>query len=139
MVDAQSASPESPVFRDAFPILQASDVDRLARFYAEAFGFEMGYRFPPEGPIDYAFLKLAPLGIGIARQAEGLPSTRQPAGFELWIYADDADAAVDRVIAAGATLLEPASEQPWGERVALVADREGNRIRIGAVSGETHG
>ena len=133
MADAHSASPELAAFRDAFPILQAGDMDRLARFYVEAFGFEMGYRFPPDGAIEYVFLKLAPLGIGIAREADGMPPARQPAAFELWIYADDADAAVDRVIAAGATLLEPASDQPWGERVALVADPEGNRIRIGAV------
>jgi predicted enzyme related to lactoylglutathione lyase len=139
MVDARSPSPESPVFRDAFPILQAGDVDRLARFYVEAFGFQMGYRFPQEGAIDYVFLKLAPLGIGIASHADGMPPARQPASFELWIYADDADAAVDQVIAAGATLLQPASDQPWGERVALVADPEGNRIRIGAVSTETRG
>ena len=39
----------------------------------------------------------------------------------------------------GATLLEPASAQPWGERVALVADPEGDRLRIGAVSSETRG
>jgi lactoylglutathione lyase len=126
-------------FRDAFPILQAGDVDRLISFYIEAFGFEMGYRFPTDGAIEYAFLKLAPLGIGIARQAEGLPPAHRPAAFELWIYADDADAAVDRVIGAGATLLEPARDQPWGERVALVADPEGNRIRIGAVLGEARG
>jgi lactoylglutathione lyase len=139
MVDEHSALPESPAFREAFPILQAGDVDRLARFYVEAFGFEMGYRFPGDGAIEYVFLKLAPLGIGIARQADGMPPARQPAAFELWIYADDADAAVDQVIAAGATLLEAASDQPWGERVALVGDPEGNRIRIGAVSTETHG
>jgi len=126
-------------FREAFPILQSSDVDKLIRFYVEAFGFEMGFRFPPDGPIEYVFLKLEPLGIGIARKAEEVPSARQPAAFELWIYADDADAAVERVIAAGAALLESASDQSWGERVALVADPEGNRIRIGAVPGETHG
>ena len=130
---------DGPTFRDAFPILQASDVDRLSRFYVEAFGFEVSYRFPPDGAIDYVFLKLAPLGIGIARHAGGASPAREPAAFELWIYADDADAAVERVIGAGATLLEPPTDQPWGERVALVADPEGNRIRIGAVSSGTRG
>jgi lactoylglutathione lyase len=62
-----------------------------------------------------------------------------PAGFELWIYADDTDAAVERVTASGATVIEPPADQPWGERVALVADPEGNRIRIGAVNSETRG
>lgn len=67
---------DGPTFRDAFPILQASDVDRLSRFYVEAFGFEVSYRFPPDGAIDYVFLKLAPLGIGIARHAGGASPAR---------------------------------------------------------------
>jgi len=124
-------------FRDAFPILQARDVNGLVRFYVDAFGFEMGYRFPPEGPIEYAFLKLAPLGIGVAQGADEAPVARQPAAFELWIYADDTDSAVERVAAAGASVIEQPADKPWGERVALVADPEGNRIRIGAVSSET--
>jgi 4a-hydroxytetrahydrobiopterin dehydratase len=131
LVATQTTADAAP-FREAFPIIQAADPEGLARFYADAFGFEQGYRFPTDGALDYAFLKLPPLGIGIGRRpahADTLPDDR---GWELWIYADDADAAVERARQAGASVVEEAQDQPWGERVALVADPEGNRIRIGA-------
>lgn len=123
------------MFRDAFPIIYADDVDALVAFYVGAFDFEVGMQWPPDGPLEYAFLRLAPLGIGIGRYpkpraSRGLAQGRQ--GFELWIYASDVDAGVARACAVGATLLEPAADEPWGERVALVADPEGHRIHIGA-------
>lgn len=120
--------------REAFPILHASDPEGLVAFYRDAFGFAEGFRFPGEGKLEYAFLKLPPLGIGIGRR----PADARPAAavrdFELWIYADDADAAVERAASAGARVLEPPADQPWGERVALVVDPEGFRVRIGAVA-----
>jgi lactoylglutathione lyase len=127
------------MFHEAFPIIHADDVDRLVAFYADAFGFELGYRFPGEGAIEYAFMRLRPLGIGIGRYPDtdatrdAVPPARP--GFELWIYANDVDAAVERVCNAGATLLERATDRPWGERVAFVADPEGHRIHIGAPLG----
>lgn len=120
-------------FREAFPIVQADDPEALVRFYADAFGFEESFRFPADGPIEYAYLKLPPLGIGIGRRPPNAAPMPDDRGWELWIYADDADAAVERARQAGASVLEEPQDQPWGERVALVADPEGNRIRIGAV------
>jgi 4a-hydroxytetrahydrobiopterin dehydratase len=120
-------------YREAFPILQGGDPEGLVEFYRAAFGFEQGYRFPADGDLQYAFLKLPPLGIGIGRRPADGPEPTEVRDFELWIYADDADAGVERAVAAGATVLEPATDQPWGERVALVADPAGFRIRIGAV------
>jgi 4a-hydroxytetrahydrobiopterin dehydratase len=119
--------------REAFPILHASDPEGLVDFYRSAFGFSEGFRFPSEGELQYAFLKLPPLGIGIGRRPADAPPPAEVRDFELWIYADDADAAVEQAASAGALVLEPPGVQPWGERVALVADPEGFRVRIGAV------
>ena len=125
--------------RDAFPILQAHDPEGLVDFYGAAFGFELGYRFPKDGALAYAFLKLRPLGIGIGRRPADAPEPTERREFELWIYVDDADAAVKRAASAGATVLEPAADQPWGERVGLIADPEGFRVRIGAESAAERG
>jgi 4a-hydroxytetrahydrobiopterin dehydratase len=127
------ASEPKRAFREAFPIIQAPDVERLVRFYVEAFEFDQAFRFPDEGPLEYAYLKLRPLGIGIGRRPPEAGAPPDDRGWELWIYAEDADDAVRRAAAAGASVLEEPADQPWGERVALVADPEGNRIRIGAV------
>jgi 4a-hydroxytetrahydrobiopterin dehydratase len=136
-IDSIVAAPAGPGgggFREAFPILHASDPEALAGFYREALGFEEGFRFPPDGPLEYAFLKLPPLGIGVGRRPSDATPPSESREFELWIYADDADTAVERAVSAGAKVLEPPVDQPWGERVGLIADPEGFRIRIGAVS-----
>jgi len=50
----------------------------------------------------------------------------------LWVYADDCDAAVDRLRAAGVTVLAEPADEPWGERVARVLDPDGNQVLIGS-------
>ena len=51
--------------------------------------------------------------------------------FALWVYADSCDEAVDRLRAAGATVTEEPTDQPWGERVARVLDPDGNEVIVG--------
>jgi 4a-hydroxytetrahydrobiopterin dehydratase len=126
-------------FREAFPIIRAADPEALARFYVDAFGFEETFRFPADGELAYAFLKLKPLGIGIGRLPADAALPPGERAWELWIYADDADAAVERARVTGASVLEEPQDQPWGERVALVADPEGNQVRIGAVRPKARG
>ena len=52
--------------------------------------------------------------------------------MSLWVYADDCDAAVDRLRKAGVRVTAEPVDQPWGERVARVLDPDGNEIIIGA-------
>jgi lactoylglutathione lyase len=49
---------------------------------------------------------------------------------ELFVYVEDVDDAVERVPAAGGTVLEPPADRPWGERVGYVADPEGNLVSL---------
>ena len=46
----------------------------------------------------------------------------------LWLQVRDVDAEAARVAAAGATVLEPPEDRPWGLREAWVADPDGLRI-----------
>jgi uncharacterized glyoxalase superfamily protein PhnB len=48
------------------------------------------------------------------------------------VYADDCDAAVDRLRAAGVVITKEPADQPWGERTARVEDPDGNEVVIGA-------
>lgn len=130
------------MFRDAFPIVYVEDVERSIRFYSECFGFEVGYRWPEEGPAEYAFLRLAPLGIGLATAAAGerghgrSSSASGPPRFELCIYCDDTDAASERLRAWGAVELRPPQDESWGERRAYFADPDGNPLHVTARIGE---
>ena len=81
-------------FREAFPILNADDVDAAVTFYTATFGFRESFRYADEeGRAAFAFLALEPLGIGLARRAEG-----EARDFALWLYADDVDVAAERSV-----------------------------------------
>jgi uncharacterized glyoxalase superfamily protein PhnB len=114
-------------FREAFPILTVDDVDRAVGFYCSTFGFEKAFAFEEEGKTEYAFLRLDPLGLGIARRRS--PDADAVA---LWIYADDVDAAADRLREGGATEVLPPTDQPWGERMCTFRDPEGHLVHIGS-------
>jgi lactoylglutathione lyase len=46
------------------------------------------------------------------------------------VYADDCDAAVEHLRGHGVRVLAEPADQPWGERMAEVADPDGNRVIV---------
>ena len=48
----------------------------------------------------------------------------------LWVYCTDADAAAERLVGAGGTLISPPTDMPWGERVADLHDPDGNLLHV---------
>ena len=113
-------------FREAFPILAVDDVDRAVDFYCSTFGFEKTYGLEEGGATAFAFLRLEPLGIGIARRG-----STSDADVALWVYADDVDAAAERLRAAGADELAAPADQAWGERMCTFRDVDGHVIHVG--------
>jgi lactoylglutathione lyase len=113
-----------------FPILATRDLAGALGFYRDLLGGTVTYEFPgPDGEPVYAGLDIGSshLGIGNDPDASGGPSDR----FSLWVYVEDCDAAVERLRAAGVTVVEEPADQPWGERVARVLDPDGNLVLIG--------
>ena len=119
-----------PSFRDAFPILYSRDVERALRFYRDLLGFEVAYRWPDAGPIEYAFMRLGASALGIGRGSEaqailgGLDLARAPRG-EICVYVDDT---VRHLVDNGARVLVAPGDRPWGERLAYVQDPDGNPV-----------
>lgn len=110
------------------------DVDDLARavaFYTAAFGLRVTRRFGDDGaelqgasaPI---YLLVKPAGTA-ASPASGATRdyARHWTPVHLDIVVDDVDAAVQRALAAGATVEKPARTATWG-RIALLADPFGH-------------
>lgn len=113
-------------FSEAFPIISVAHVDRAVDFYCSTFGFEVTYTFDDAGTTAFAFLRLDPLGIGVAaRKADNDPD------FVLWIYADDVDEAAARLRAAGAAEVLAPTDQPWGERMCSFRDADGHLVHVG--------
>ena len=113
-----------------FPILATRDLPGALGFYRDLLGGTVTYEFPgPDGVPGYVGLDLGSSHLGIGRDPSvaDAPSAR----FSLWAYVDDCDAAVERLRAAGVTVVEEPADQPWGERVARVLDPDGNLVIVG--------
>jgi len=119
--------------RYAATILYVPDVPAAVDFYERAFGLQPG--FAAEGG---GYATMAGDGGQLAfanrdQMAEGIGDEARaaPAGFEVWIEADDVPAAVERAVQAGAELLHEPERKPWGQTVAYVRDPNGTLVEIG--------
>jgi lactoylglutathione lyase len=118
------------MFTSMFPILVTADLRAALGFYRDLLGATVTYEFPgPDGQPGYVGLELGSSHLGIGRdpEAAGEPNER----FSLWVYADDCDAAIERLRAARVTIVSEPADQPWGERVARVLDPDGNMVNVG--------
>ena len=118
------------MFSEIFPIILTGDMERALGFYRDALGGTVTYQFPEHGDPGYVALDIGSSQIGVGLDPA---VAQQPRGrISLWVYADDCDAAVERLRATGAVIAEEPADQPWGERVARVEDPDGNEVVIGA-------
>jgi lactoylglutathione lyase len=118
------------MFTTVFPILLTSDLGAALGFYRDLLGATVSYEFPgPDGESAYVALELGTAHLGLGRDpgADAGPSPR----LRLWVYAEECDAAVERLREAGVTIVEEPADQPWGERVARVLDPDGNLVLVG--------
>jgi lactoylglutathione lyase len=117
----------------AFPVVYAVDVPLSVRFY-EMLGFEEHVRMPPGGEPGYVGMRrdeseLAVVTVESPRQLIGLEAGTG-VRFELFVYVHDLDREVRELRGAGATVLREPEQMPWGERVAYVADPDGNPVAL---------
>lgn len=113
-----------------FPIVVTADLDRLLAFYTGVLGGELVYQFPPEGPPAYVSLRFGQASLGLGHDPAFKPAEGTPA-ISLWLYADDCDAAIERIRQAGQPILQEPADQPWGEREARAQDPDGNLLIVG--------
>jgi lactoylglutathione lyase len=117
-----------------FPMLSCADLPRSLAFYGELLGGTENFRFPDEGEPAFVALSLGGSEIGLggiaAEPIHGRPQ-RPAAGhrIELCVYVDDVDAVFERAASYGEPVTPP-SGTPWGERVAWVADPDGNLVML---------
>jgi lactoylglutathione lyase len=114
-------------FYDAFPIFHTTDLARAVAFYSDRLGFEERYRFPEDGPAIFFALTLGEFSVGFAESSEVDPAGR----VALWLYCDDVDAEITALREAGVEVLREPADMDWGERMASVADPDGNEVVIG--------
>jgi lactoylglutathione lyase len=121
-------------FRDGFPIVYVRDLPTALAFYRDALGFVETYRHPPDGEPGFVSLQLenTKVGLVVFDSPESFLGRTPGDGirFELWLYCDDVDTAVAGLADRGVPVLREPEDMPWGERLAYVADPDGNPISI---------
>ena len=115
-------------------ILYVPDVGATMDFYARAFGLKRrflhdsgDYGEMATGDTRLAFSSIAlmqSLGKQVATAAPERPA------FELAFATRDVAAALERALAAGATLVQKATEMPWGQTISYVRAPEGTLVEI---------
>lgn len=116
------------MIESAFPIVEVPDMDAAMRFYHDALGTTVVYRYPTEGDPVFVTLQAgsAQLGLGLAEGA----TAGEGAGMLIWFYVDDVDETTAALARAGYPVVEQPVDTPWGERMSMVADPFGTRVRL---------
>lgn len=120
-----------PGYHSVTPALVVRDAAAAIDFYQRAFGaIELSRMAAPDGSIAHAELRIGDSIIMLGEENEQW-GTRSPLSLKgvhgsLHIYVDDADAAFDRAIRAGATVRYPLENAFWGDRYGKVTDPFGH-------------
>jgi lactoylglutathione lyase len=121
--------------RLASTIVYVADVTAAVQFYVAAFGLEPGFADPGG---TYATLQAPGATLAFAAH-ENAPQTERatdpPAGFEVWIEADDVPSAYWHALEVGAHDVHGPETKPWGQTVAYVKDPNGVLVEIGSPVG----
>lgn len=113
------------------PALVVRNAAGAIDFYQRAFGAtELSRMAGPDGSIAHAEIQIGDSIIMLGEENEQW-GTRSPLSLKgvhgsLHIYVDDADAAFDRAIRAGATVRYPLEDAFWGDRYGKVTDPFGH-------------
>jgi predicted enzyme related to lactoylglutathione lyase len=101
------------------------DIEAATEFYAGLFGWTFEDVMPPGEPDRHLIAKLG--GQDVAGMASGRETT---AAWNTYVAVDDADAAVRRLVAAGARVRSEPADAGEGGRSAALTDPEGADFRI---------
>ena len=111
----------------------ADSVPHAARWYAELLGFAPYFQRPgPDGEPMYVEFRIGDYQteLGIIDSRFRPPSPAEPGGAILYWHVDDLEAAVTRLLAAGATEHQPVIERGEGFVTASVVDLFGNILGV---------
>lgn len=121
---------------ELYPYLCVRDARAAIDFYARAFGAVELFRLSePGGRIGHAELRFGEAVIMLAEEfpeygiLAAEPGAKLP--FCIHLHVDDADAAIARALAAGASLVRAAQDEFYGERSGRVRDPFGYEWLLG--------
>lgn len=117
-----------------YTILYVDDVAETLSFYEAAFGLKrrMLHESGDYGELDTGATTLSFSSRRLMEKigkTPGRPVEDRPT-FEIAFVAADVAAALERAVAAGATLVQAAEEMPWGQTTGYVRDKNGFLVEL---------
>lgn len=108
--------------------LVVDDARKLAAFLEATFGAKVAETIPtPDGKgVMHGYLTIEGHALFFAEPFGPAPKT----SANMFVYVRDVDAAVKKAEAAGATIVAPVADMPWGDRWGMVKDPFGNLWQI---------
>ena len=121
---------------EVYPYLRVREAGRALDFYKQAFGAEELFRLTePSGRIGHAEIKIGGTTLMLADEYPEMnivgPQTLGGTTFSIHLHVDNADAWIERAVAAGAIVLRPAADAFYGERSGSVRDPFGHEWLLG--------
>jgi PhnB protein len=130
--DMSSDAKESKQARQQVtPYISVKNSAAAIEFYEKAFGAAELTRIPmPDGRIGHAEIKIGDATIMMADEYPEIqflsPESLGGSAVVIHVYVDDVDAFASRAVAAGATLVRPVADQPYGDRSCKIVDPFGH-------------
>lgn len=121
---------------ELFPYLCVDDAARAIDFYRDVFGAIEKFRLnEPGGRVGHVEVDVGGTTLMLCEEYPeyGIraPDPTAATSVTLHAHVDDADAVIERALAAGATLLMPPRDQFYGERSGVFRDPFGHRWNVG--------
>jgi PhnB protein len=113
------------------PMLTCSDTEREIEFCQKAFAARvLSQRAWTDGKIIHATLAVGPsifmIHGEIAHLASRAPEGDGSSPVVIYLYLEDPDRTIQAAVEAGARVLLPAKDEPWGDRVGRIIDPAGH-------------
>jgi Uncharacterized protein conserved in bacteria len=118
-------------YHQVTPSIVVDDADKALAFYRDALGAQELYRLPVGDKVGHAEMQIGDSRVMLSDEfpqwGAASPKTRGGATGSLMLYVPDVDAAFDRALKAGATVVQDLQDQFWGDRTGAVADPFGHK------------
>lgn len=136
---SKSVQPIPPGHEGVIPHLVCSPCAEAIEFYKKAFGAQVANNVPsPDGRVMHAAIKIGNAFVFLVDdfpeycggKSEN-PKALNGSPVTLHQFVENCDAAIDRAVKAGATVMMPPDDMFWGDRYGVIVDPFGHKWSFG--------
>jgi lactoylglutathione lyase len=123
------------MFQTGFVNLYTRDIEAGIRFYEGLLGFSETFRTPREGVPEHVEFELGGFKVGLgtveaARRVHAVEASPGAPAMVLVVWTEDVDAAHQKLVGEGVTVVQPPHDTGNNNRNALFRDPDGNLVEL---------